>query len=175
MAVWLLYYKWSQHVVKQQRTSILRDLWTFGCQEEILPLFMTEEETLTETHRHGLNYMKILKVKRASDHSEHETGLLMVSVFGTAGLIMWFNTHFTGVWSTAQRIIQRFKLIPARPAQNQPRTAFMKQSGTFWQTQDRDRIRGWQHCGEMPSQWRIHAMQIRFGQSGTLTQCNKNI
>ncbi len=112
--------------------------------------------------------MKILKVKRASDHSEHETGLLMVSVFGTVGLIMWFNTHFTGVWSTAQRIIQRFKLIPARPAQNQPRAAFMKQSGTFWPTQNRDRIRGWQHCREMPSQWRIHAMQVKFGQNGTL-------
>ncbi len=28
------------------------------------------------------DYMKILKVKRASDHSERETGLLMVSVFG---------------------------------------------------------------------------------------------
>ncbi len=75
------------------------------------------------------------------------------------GLIMWFNTHFTGVWSTAQRIIQRFKLIPARPAQNQPRSAFMKQSGTFWQTQDRDRIRGWQHCGEMPSQRRYTQCQ----------------
>lgn len=25
-------------------------------QKEILPLFMTEEETLTETHRHSLNY-----------------------------------------------------------------------------------------------------------------------